>query len=171
MRKHNGMRPQDIVILLKIISFGGNNWQGKDLASSLFLSGSEISESLHRSHLAGLIDFHKQRVARQKLFDFLRFGLAVVFPQQPGRIVNGIATAHSHPFMKSYFISEVAYVWPDLRGKDRGQEIEPLYPKQVEAAKLDDNLYLMLSLLDVLRVGRVREINIAVEKLSEIIFK
>ena len=46
MRKHIGIRPQDIVILVKILSFGQQSWLAKDLAISLFLSGSEVSESL-----------------------------------------------------------------------------------------------------------------------------
>jgi predicted transcriptional regulator len=56
MRKHNGMRPQDIVILLKIISKKDKPWQNKDLAKELIISPSEISESLGRSALAGLFD-------------------------------------------------------------------------------------------------------------------
>lgn len=169
MRKHNGMRPQDIVILLKIIALGENAWQGKDLARDLFISPSEVSESLNRSHLAGLIDYDKRRVSRQGLMEFLQHGLHYVFPQHPGKMVNGIPTAHSHPYMKKYFSSESAYVWPEVRGTARGQEIEPFYPKQTEAVKLDPDLYLMLALVDVVRVGRTREVKVALEKLSKTI--
>ena len=67
-----GMRPQDIVILLKIIVLAEKDWLNKDLAQSLFISGSEIGESLARSEVAGLIDFTKKRVNRQGLFEFLQ---------------------------------------------------------------------------------------------------
>jgi len=53
MRKHNGMRPQDIIVLLKIISKNKTPWQNKDLASELFISQSEISDSLNRNSQAG----------------------------------------------------------------------------------------------------------------------
>ena len=56
MRKHNGMRPQDVAILLKIVSLGQKTWQLSSLANSLRISISEISESLNRSQISGLIE-------------------------------------------------------------------------------------------------------------------
>jgi len=169
MRKHNGMRPQDIVLLLKIISFDQATWQLKDLARELFISPSEVSESLNRSQQAGLIDYDKKRVNRQNLMEFLQFGLHYVFPQEPGSMVNGMPTAHAHPYMRSYFNSDLMYVWPDLHNKERGLAIEPLYSNQVKACKEDDKLYKLLALIDVIRVGRVREISVAVKELTKII--
>ena len=49
MKKHNGMRPHDIVILLKIAAKGKTQWFMKDLSYELSISASEISESLNRS--------------------------------------------------------------------------------------------------------------------------
>jgi hypothetical protein len=65
-----GMRPQDIVILLKILTTPDPGWHYRDLASQLFISISEISESLHRSHTAGLIDESNRKVHRQSLMEF-----------------------------------------------------------------------------------------------------
>ena len=73
------------------------------------------------------------------------------------------------PLHASHFKSDLIYVWPDLHGKERGLAIEPFYPKQVAAAKKDDELYQLLALIDVIRVGRRREITVAVEELSKII--
>jgi predicted transcriptional regulator len=56
MKVHNGMRPQDIVILLKLLSIKRTDWQYRDLATDLFISVSEVSASLTRSHIAGLVD-------------------------------------------------------------------------------------------------------------------
>lgn len=169
MRKHQGMRPQDIVILLKIIVLGKKDWLNKDLAHTLFISGSEVGESLSRSELAGLIDFNKKRVNRQGLFEFLEHGLHYVFPQRPGAMMTGIPTAHGHPFMKQFIDANLLYVWPDFKGESRGLSIEPLYPNQVQAIQEDAVLYKILALLDVIRVGRVREISIAVNELEKII--
>lgn len=168
MRKHNGMRPQDIVVLLKIILKEDHSWQNKDLAAELFISQSEISDSLSRSSMAGLIESEgKKKVYRQNLMEFIAHGLHYVFPILPGTMVNGIWTAHSHPFLQSKFQSELHYVWPDPRGEVRGLAIEPLYTHQVKAVKIDNRLYFMLAMIDVVRVGRVREVKVALEELKE----
>lgn len=164
------MRPQDIVVLLKIIAKEEKSWQNKDLARELFISPAEISESLYRSGIAGLIESEKRKkVYRQSVMEFVEHGLHYVFPAHPGTMVNGMFTSHSHPFMMQQFKSELNYVWPFPRGYDRGLSIEPLYKRQVEAAQLDSTLYLMLALIDVIRVGRVREMNVAVNELKRLI--
>jgi hypothetical protein len=169
MRKHNGMRPQDIAILLKIISKGKQPWQNKDLAYELSLSPSEISESLNRSKLAGLINFEKKELHKQSLIEFIRYGLHYVFPVSPMGLTNGIGTAHSHPLMKREFASEQKYVWPKAGGKDFGSAIDPLYADVVKAVEKDEKFYALLALTDVFRVGRAREINFAGQLLKDMI--
>ena len=169
MRKHNGMRPQDIVVLLKILCIKDDQWQFKDLAAHLYLSPSEISESLFRSHVAGLIDESRRKVFRRSLYEFIIYGLHYVFPQRPGAIVNGLPTAHAHPFFEQKLSSDMAYVWPDPNGKVRGCAIEPLYAGVVAACKQDEQLYKLLALIDVIRVGKVRELKITFEELKTII--
>jgi len=44
------------------------------------LSASEISESLNRSQIVGLIDGKKKKVSRQSMMEFLEHGLRYVFP-------------------------------------------------------------------------------------------
>lgn len=171
MKKHSGMRPQDIVILLKIISKGNTPWRHQDLSNELFISQSEISESLNRNQFAGLIGGDKKKVHRQSLLNFIEYGLRYVYPAKPGSMVNGIYTAHSHPFMQQQFKSEINYVWPAERGPVRGLSIEPLYKEVVKAVILDENLYKMLALIDVVRVGRMRELQIAFEELNKMIIK
>lgn len=169
MRKHNGMRPQDVAILLKIIALGNQPWQLLGLSNSLKISISEISESLNRSSLANLIDSRKKNINRQNLMEFLEHGVRYVFPQRPGAMIKGIPTAHSHPFMKNSFISEINYAWPHVKGKVMGLMIEPFYPKQVETVLEDEVYYKLLALVDVIRVGKVREIKIAISELRKII--
>ncbi len=165
MRKHNGMRLQDVAILLKVISKNSEHWQLADMANSMRISISEISESLNRSRIAGLIDYSKKKVNRQNLMEFLEHGVRYVFPQELGSMVRGIPTAHSHQLMKKKFISDIDYVWPDQNGKIVGLKIEPFYPKQIEAVHDDKTYYKLLSLVDVIRVGKVREIKYAVSEL------
>lgn len=126
-----------------------------------------MSESLNRSHLAELIDESKRKVYRQSLMEFLQYGLHYVFPQAPGSMVTGIATAHSHPFYSKYFKSEMNYAWADESGDIRGLAIQPLYKNVVKAVKHDEKLYLLLASADIIRVGRTRELKIAIEELRK----
>jgi len=61
--------------------------------------------------------------------------------------------------------SEV-YVWPDPQGVVRGQAIAPLYRSVPQAASNDPKLYALLSLIDAIRVGRVREQRLAASELE-----
>lgn len=155
------MRPLDVMVLLKVIALGERDWLKKDLAEWLQISASEVSESLNRSEIAGLVDTTHRAVMRQSLLDFLQFGLRYVFPQRPGALVVGMPTAHSAPVVAESFVSTEAYVWPDACGTVRGQAIEPLYTTVPQACRQDAALYDLLALVDVLRVGRAREMIIA----------
>ncbi len=161
------MRPQDIVILSKILSFHHHQWLAKDLATSLYLSPSEVSESLHRCVYAGLIDSEKKRVLRLNFLEFLFHGMRYVFPQHPGPMVRGIPTAHSHPKLQKKFISGNKLVWPDQDSNTIGLRIEPFYSNQIKAAKEDESFYYMLCLVDILRLGKPREVNFAREELKK----
>ena len=163
------MRPQDIAILLKIILMGKEEWQYQDIARALYISGAEVNASLNRSKIAGLIDFNRKRVNKLALLEFLEHGLQYVFPVQLGALSKGIPTAHSHPSLKNKIISETIFVWPDINGTEIGQSIEPLFNNQVKATKEDPVLYEILSLIEMLRVGKNRERNVALNQLKKII--
>jgi hypothetical protein len=164
------MRPQDIPVLFKIVALGDAPWGVQPLSNALFISLSEVSESLNRSRLAGLIDHNKKRISRQNLMEFIEFGVKYVFPQEPrGTMSLGTATGLSHPFMKEKFHSEYSYVWPDAKGDLVGLVIEPFYDNQPAAAKLDPLFYKLLALMDVVRVGKVREVNVALTEIKNIV--
>ncbi len=82
-----------------------------------------------------------------------------------GGIVRGMLTAHSAPAFKDSFKqnSQDAYVWPDSNSEDKGFSIDPLYISAPAASLKDPNLYNLLACVDVLRIGRTRERNIAIE--------
>ncbi|MCG1035511.1 hypothetical protein [Polaribacter sargassicola] len=160
--KQQIMSPHDIVILLKIAIYGGEQWFQKPLAEDLGISQSEISKSLNRSKYAGLIDSKGKKVMKLALLEFLQFGLRYIFPQKPGAVVRGIPTSHSAAPLKDKIESTEHYVWPYAKGIVRGQSIIPLYPSVPEAALKDDKLYELLALVDALRVGRAREKELAI---------
>ncbi len=166
MKKHSGMRPHDIVILLKISTKGEQSWLMKDLAMELYISASEVSESINRSMLAGLLAEDKKKLMRLALIEFLKYGIRYVYPQKPGAIVRGIPTALSYLPLNKYIISDVTFVWPYAEGNIKGQCIEPLHPSVPKACIRDNKLHELLALVDALRVGKIREQNIAIEELE-----
>ncbi|MGN0003203.1 MAG: hypothetical protein ACI35V_07200 [Sphingobacterium composti] len=168
-KKHNGIRPQDLIILLKIIIIKNDSWFAIDIAQQLNLSASFVSESLDRSKFSGLLSEDKKRVNKQGLYELLIYGLKYIFPAKPQALVKGIATAYSYPEFNNEFSSTVACVWKCDDGDIIGQEIEPLYEKQTIAALNDSQLYKALALLDLLRIGNKREIAFAQKELKKII--
>lgn len=161
------MRPHDIVILLKIVTYNHEPWLMKDIAQELSISPSEVSESLNRSMIAKLISSDKKRLMKQALLEFLKYGLKYVYPQRPGPIGRGIYTAHSALPMSSRIHSTEPIVWSHPNGDVRGQLIEPLHPSVPDACLRDSKLYELLAVVDTIRIGKSREQIIAEELLDE----
>jgi len=166
MKKHNGMRPHDVAVLLKIVAKGTHPWLMKDLSIELFISPGEISESINRSVLSGLLAQDKKRLMKQALLSFLEHGLPYVYPQHPGPLVRGLPTSHTASPLNKLIVSEEPYVWPYAEGKVRGQAIEPLHPRLPEACLIDLDFYELMALCDALRVGKARERKLAVDILK-----
>lgn len=158
--KYN-MKPQDILVLLKIIALDSKEWQQLTLAQELNMSQSEISQSLQRSKYAQLVDFSGKKVNRMALYEFLIHGISYVFPQKPAAIVRGMATAHSAAPINEIINTSEVYVWPYAKGNTRGQAVLPLYSSAIEASLKDAILYELLAMVDALRVGSTREKEIA----------
>lgn len=163
------MRPQDIVVLLKLITCGEDKLLLKDLSSQLFISLSEISESLNRSAIAGLLEPQQRTVNWKAFLEFLEHGLQYVFPSQPGAVTYGVYTGHSASALYQHFTSDEKFVWADKTGKERGQSISPLYPSVIKAAKKDQLLFKLLALCEIIRIGDVKEKPLAVMFLKDII--
>jgi hypothetical protein len=165
IQKHS-MKPQDVLVLLKIVSLREKQWSQLSLADELFMSQSEISQSIARSKYAGLIPVSGKSVHLLSFFEFLQYGIRFVFPQKPGPVVRGVPTAHSAKPLNEKIRSEEDYVWPSAKGQARGHSIVPLYPSVVDSIKIDQELYEMLALVDALRAGRSREKEIAIVELK-----
>jgi len=167
MKKHNGIRPQDIVILAKIAIQKDDSWYIKDIANELFISNSEVSESLERSVYSGLLSNTKKRLMKGAFLDYLVYGLKYTFPQKPKSIQRGMLTAYSAPPIAELIENKEKIVWAYADGKDRGMTIEPLHPNVPKACEKDKELHEILSLIEVFRVGNVREVKLATEEMKK----
>lgn len=165
--KQPGMRPQDVIILLKILSLNNPEFRLIDLCQSIGISLSEVSDSISRSVFARLIAPDKKTPLRKAIYEFLVHGLPYVFPAQPGALVVGTPTAYSAVPLSDTFGMEEPVVWADAEGKIKGQEISVFHPNQSQAAKVDPALYELLALTDALRIGKLREKKMASEGLAK----
>lgn len=83
-----------------------------------------------------------------------------------GLIAKGIPTAFSAPVLVETVISDDGLVWPHSKGDTRDESISPLYPNVVEAALHNKEIYDPLALFSVIRIGKVREKQIAIEEIK-----
>jgi hypothetical protein len=162
------LKPQDLLVLLKLHLWQGKSWRYSDLATSLGMSASEVHAGLQRSATAKLYNSESQQVLLPHLAEFLIHGLKYVYPVVPGTMVRGIPTAHAvSPLKEIISASAELYVWAADFGEVRGLAIEPLYPSVLVAVKTDPALHELLALVDALRCGRVREQQLAATLLAE----
>ena len=161
------LKPQDVLLLLKIVSDNNPSWNQKPMAETLGLSQSEVSEAVARCKFSGLLAPDGKTVMKTAFIEFLQYGLRYIFPQQPGAIVRGIPTSHAAAPLNAEIQSNEIYVWPYGKGTVRGHSIIPLYPTVPVAALKDVKLHELLALTDALRVGRAREKEMAMVELKK----
>jgi hypothetical protein len=164
-----GIKPQDILVLLELVSHPKKEWRLGDLAARLGLSQSEVSAGMMRASYCGLMSAIKRSVNRASLAEFLIHGIRYTFPVKPGPLGRGIPTAHSAPPLARVMRSASgdSYVWPHPEGTLRGQTLAPLYPSAPSAAEKDPPLHEWLALVDALRAGQARERGLAGEEIKK----
>lgn len=157
MKAMSSVKPQDVAVVLKILSLGDQAWRQIDLANQLELSQGEIAKALGRLQSVGLIS--GKRLNRSACEEFLIHGVKYMFPQVLGPLEEGIPTAMSFPKHRQKLArtEDDIFVWPMLGGGVRGQMIQPLYKRFPEAARKDEKLYSLASAIEILRMGRARE--------------
>jgi hypothetical protein len=162
------LKPQDVVVLLKLASRADAEWTYPVLAVELGMSASEVHASVKRAMQSRLIDASR-RVNRSGLLEFLVHAVKYVFPAERGGVTRGVPTAHSAPPLNSNFRSttEMPTVWADPEGTMRGEELKPLYSSVPKAARADADLHEWLALVDAVRAGRGRERELAVKELQK----
>lgn len=110
------------------------------------------------------------RVHSQALAEFALHGAKYAFPGVRLPLAVGVPTSHSAPAFAGVFApGSFDFVWPHPNGTVRGIGVEPLHPSVPYAAMQDPRLYELLALFDALRVGKVRERNMAAKRLQALI--
>ena len=158
------MKPQDILIILKIHTWKGERWSISSLAGSVGMSGSETHGAIKRCELSGIYNPITRKPVLAALEEFIIHGLKYAFPAEPGPPDRGMPTAHSAPPLSEHIAgTEEIYVWPYSKGSARGISVTPLYPSVPFACEGDTELYGYLALIDAIRIGRARERKLAEE--------
>lgn len=165
------LKPQDILVLLKLVALGKKPWSFNKLALDLGMSPSEVHAAVKRARAAGLAlkEGETIRPNIRNLEEFLFHGARYAFAPERGGLDRGIPTAHAAAPMNELFIgvNEPPPVWPDAEGDVRGETFKPLYRSAPVAARNDPELYQLLALVDAIRGGRAREREVAKKELKK----
>jgi len=167
------IKGQDILVLLKLLLLGKQKLSMAKIADSLGLSSSEVCEGMKRLSTSGLLDYELKIPVKSAMEEFLIHGFKYVFPAKLGSIDRGVLTAFPvFPFNEKIISSgNENYVWAYHEGESRGIVVEPLYHSVPEAVKNDIKLYELLVMLDILRLGKIREQEIAKKELIKRIYR
>lgn len=161
------LKPQDLIVALKLVNLGGEKTSYSRLAHELALSPSEAHAAVQRAIQGGLLD-SQRRPNRRVLLDFILYGVRSAFFAERGGVTRGMPTAHAAPPLSEEIMGDdLPPVWPDPEGTVRGETLEPLYRTVPTAARNDPRLYEMLALVDAIRIGRARERKLAEKFLNE----
>lgn len=159
------LKPQDVYVVLKIVSDGSRLAPYAQLASELVMSASEVHACVKRAQtchfLHGSQLNHRPNIAAVE--EFLVHGLKYVFPSERGELTRGVPTSYAAEPLRSLIApgTEPMPVWPSADGDVRGVSFAPLYKTAPIAALRDPCFYAYLALADALRDGRARERKLA----------
>lgn len=165
------LKPQDVLVVLKLLAMGQKSWSYAWLAVQLGMSPSQLHSAVKRALAAQLAVRKGEEIVPsiRNLEEFLVHGLKYVFVPEQGEMTRGIPTGHAAPPLSKHFVStgEPPPVWPDPKGEVRGSAFSPLYNLAPQAARSDPQLYELLVLVDAIRGGRAREREIAIKELKK----
>lgn len=165
------LRPQDVLVLIKLLSYQGTRPPMAQVGVDLSISSSEVHAALKRLALSRLvsIDRRAHRPLLQAVEEFLVHGVKYAFPAKRGEVTRGVPTSYAAPPLNKRIEPgvELPAVWSFPEGQTRGVSLEPLYKTAPAAALRDPTLYEMLALIDALREGRARERKLAERELIE----
>jgi DNA-binding Lrp family transcriptional regulator len=159
------LKPQDVVVVLKLLGYANGRPSMSIVANELGLSPSEVHGAIQRLRSSRLLHGPalKDKPNISGLEEFLVHGLKYAFPAEHGQVTRGMPTSYAAEPLKSEIApsNDLPPVWPWAEGAARGIGLEPLYKSVPRAAMRDPSLYELLALVDAIRDGRARERSLA----------
>jgi uncharacterized protein GlcG (DUF336 family) len=171
INKQGALKPQDLFVLLVILSRGG---EFKNYLALWMLTGiapSALHGAMKRAVASGLAIAKDggHVLLKPQLREFLLHGAKYAFPPTWSALTRGVPTSYAAAPLNTIIApsTDAVPVWPSAKGSVRGQGLAPLYPSVPEAALKDEATYAILALFDALRAGQARERNAAKELLEK----
>jgi hypothetical protein len=170
------LKPQDVYVILKILSLRRERWVYASLAEALRLSASETNAAVKRATQCGLMrpalgTETNPRPIAAAVIEFMAHGIRYAFPAQAGGLARGVVTGLAAPGLENLIADsdEPAAVWPWAQGTYRGHALSPLFHRAPEAVQGDPRFHAYLALADVLRQSSPRGREVATMKLRAMI--
>lgn len=166
------LKPQDLLVLLKVAAHPGQRWTYAALGEALTLSASEVHACVRRAVAAGLVVTRSRgdwAPVRPALIEFAVHGVRYVWPAQLGPVKRGVPTSFGVEPLAAKISAggDEAPVWAHLAGKAKGPSLSPIYHSAPQAALVDPALHRLLALQDAIRAGRARERSLATDLLTK----
>ncbi|HEU4459823.1 MAG TPA: hypothetical protein VFR90_11925 [Methylibium sp.] len=160
------LKPQDLLVLLKVAAHPPQRWTYAALGEALAMSASEVHGSVKRAVASGLAVAPSRgewSPVRPNLLEFVLHGVRYVWPATAGPVKRGVPTAFAVEPLAELLTAtpKEAPVWAHPNGSAKGPTLSPLYRTAPQAALADAALHRLLALLDALRIGRARERSLA----------
>ena len=168
------LKPQDTLLVLKYWSLkrGGQDSSVRGISEAIGISASEVSKGTKRLMTSHLVVERSGSVFAESgaLLEWLCYGVRYAYPQESVGYGRGMATSWNCPVLESEMTPPIPpLVWPYSGGDIEGALIKPIHDSVPAAARRDDYLYCAMSLLEVIRGGKPRELAIARELLTKLI--
>ena len=167
------LKAQDVLVACRLVVAGGDA-PARKFAEALHLSLGAVHASLKRLRQARLVSSQDSgsEIARDKFLDFLVHAVPTVFFPRKTELVRGLPTGASAPFFREKLEPSPdarVLVWPYARGKVVGEGLVPIYPSVPAACSEDGRLYNLVAAVEILRVGRKKEREVAISYVEEVL--
>ena len=91
------LKPQDILILIKLVALEEAEWSYPSLGTELSMSPSEVHSGLKRAVAARLMGEQRRRPIKRALEEFLIHGVKYAYPPSRGGLTRGVPTSFTGP--------------------------------------------------------------------------
>ncbi|MDQ2077359.1 winged helix-turn-helix domain-containing protein [Marinimicrobium sp. ABcell2] len=177
------LKPQDIVVAIDLAtaeapppfaSLKDGNLSARAISARLGLSLGAVSQSYKRLRTLGWVRTKNtsNRANTSAMREFFIHGVKYYSQPEVVGVGPGMASGWSAKPLKgksSMVAPETPYVWAGSSGGARGEQITPIHPCAIRLALANRHAYMILALLDVMRLGSFREQGEAKDMLTSLL--